>query len=76
MNKDSETPNATQFAKLACDVTDAQKAHEQAAHATQLARHRECNALNALNQAQRAFDQAVGQWKKTAPRDSDWKRPA
>jgi indole-3-glycerol phosphate synthase len=32
------------------------------------------SALNALNEAQKAFDAAVAEIKKAAPRDSDWKR--
>lgn len=33
-----------------------------------------CSALNNLNGAQKAFDAAVAEIKKAAPRDSDWKR--
>lgn len=36
------------------------------------ARRRDCDATNALNAAQKAFDEAVAAIHKQAPRDSNW----
>ena len=44
------------------------KVHDE----SEAARSRETTALNALNAAQRAFDEAVAATKKNAPWNSDW----
>lgn len=64
--------NATNFASLACDIAEATKAYKEAEQTTNRARSHEVNALNVLNAAQKAFDAAVVEWKKAAPRDSGW----
>lgn len=35
----------------------------------------ESAAINAVNEAQKHFDELVALVKKSAPRDTDWKRP-
>lgn len=53
---------ATVFAEKAADLRSAQSAH--------------VTALNALNRAQKAFDSALAEYRKSrAPHDTDWGRP-
>jgi len=40
------------------------------------ARSEETAAINRVNEAQRHFDALVAEVKKTAPSDTDWRRPA
>ncbi len=42
---------------------------------TSHARHNETDARNRVNKEQKAFDELVALVKKTAPRDTEWKRP-
>lgn len=42
---------------------------------TQRAWREETDAINRVNEAQRLFDALVAEVKKSAPRDTDWKRP-
>jgi hypothetical protein len=65
---------ATLFTALVSDLADAAKAREEAERAESLARSVSTDALNRLNAAQRAFDAAVAEMKKKAPRDSNWQR--
>ena len=62
------------LADLACDVAKATTALADAERETSFARSRETSARNDLNAAQRAFDAAVAEVRKAAPRDSDWAR--
>lgn len=39
------------------------------------ARREEVRAINAVNEAQKHFDELVAEVKRTAPRETDWKRP-
>lgn len=41
---------------------------------TRLARLAETQALNALNEAQKAFDTCIAEIRKTSPQASEWKR--
>lgn len=50
----------------------AQELYDDAHNAYEAARSRETNARNELNRAQKAFDEAVADVKKGAPRNSDW----
>lgn len=61
---------------LAKAVREAQEAYDDAEREARRARNKETDALNRLNEAQRAFDSAVDSMRKSAPRASDWKRDA
>ena len=63
---------ANKIAACAAAVLEATKAHADAAQAASHASNRETDALNKLNQAQKAFDQAVADSKASAPHRSDW----
>lgn len=54
------------------ELKDAQAAHAEAVSATGVARRAETNALNRLNQAQKAFDERVLTLRASASADSDW----
>lgn len=56
------------------DIVHAAQAHQSAQQRASIARNEETDALNRLNQAQKAFDAAIAELKKQAPRDSEWKR--
>jgi len=54
------------------------KANDNLRHMQELtnkARREETDALNRVNEAQRLFDALVAELKKSAPRDTDWRRP-
>lgn len=53
----------------------AQEDYEEAKGRAEYARREETNCLNRLNEAQKAFDEAVSALKLDAPYGSDWKRP-
>lgn len=67
----SKKPTIT---RLERELREAADEYARAANATSFAQSRECVALNALNRAQAALDEAVAELKKNAPRDSDWSR--
>lgn len=50
-----------------------QNLYDQADSSYRAASRERTEALNALNAAQKKFDEAVGEVRKKAPRDSDWK---
>lgn len=56
--------------KVAADVFSAR--YESAHLASESARTTETEALNALNRAQKEFDEAVAAIKEAAPTKSDW----
>jgi len=60
------------IAKLKQDLDAAVEAHADAVTAESIARNRETDARNRLNNAQKAFDAAVDEIRKAAPRLSDW----
>lgn len=70
-----KTPSLnTQLANAVAAVASAQ---DHLARMTQLvseARNKETDALNRVNEAQRHFDALVAEVKKSAPRDTDWRR--
>lgn len=47
--------------------------YEEAKQLADVARKRECDALNALNAAQKAFDEVVQHMRDNAPWESDWR---
>lgn len=55
-------------------VVSATEAHQSAQSRASIARNEETDARNRLNEAQKAFDAAVAEMRKQAPRDSEWKR--
>jgi hypothetical protein len=59
---------------LQIDLENAIERHRAAAQRTSFARNEECDALNALNAAQKAFDAGVEAMHKAAHYDSDWGR--
>lgn len=64
----------TQLANAVAAVACAQDELEDAARKTSEARSRETDARNKVNQAQKHFDALVAEVKKSAPRDTDWRR--
>lgn len=56
------------------ELEKATEHYQTALSATSAARSRECSALNALNEAQRAFDKLVEAKKSSALHGSDWHR--
>jgi hypothetical protein len=54
------------------ELRSAREAHNAAHALLNEAQRNETTALNALNSAQRAFDEAVAAIKKDAPWNSDW----
>lgn len=65
----------TQLFNAVAAVAAANDRHARMREMTAQALREETAALNALNEAQARFDGLVAEVKKSAPRDSDWKRP-
>mgnify|MGYP003427843208 CR=1 FL=1 len=71
-----KTPSLnTQLANAVADVAKAQDHLRHMSERVATARHDETDALNRVNEAQRHFDALVAEVKKSAPRDTDWRRP-
>jgi hypothetical protein len=66
----------TQLADAVAAVASAQDYLRRMEQLTASARRDETDARNRVNEAQRHFDALVAEVKKSAPRDTDWKRPA
>lgn len=64
--------NKTSLIEATKRLTDAKADHSERKREEDHARSRCTAALNVLNAAQRAFDQAVADVRKDAPWDSDW----
>jgi hypothetical protein len=64
--------SAEVFARLAAAMSDAANRHNETKNAAIRALSAETSALNDLNTAQKAFDEAVAALKKAAPPGSDW----
>jgi len=72
-----KTPSLnTQLANAVAEVARAQDHLRHMSDRVALARRDETDALNKANEAQRFFDALVAEVKKSAPRDTDWRRPA
>lgn len=69
--RDLASELAAAGAELAGFFAAFQKADTELAHAKNIA----TDALNRVNQAQKKIDAIVAEMKRTAPRDSDWRRP-
>ena len=71
-----KTPSLnTQLANAVAAVASAQDYLNRMAELTGAARRNETNALNKVNEAQRHFDALVAEVKKSAPRETEWRRP-
>lgn len=66
--------NTTDLAALIAELHAASKAHELAQQQTSMAQNSECTALNRVNDLQKQIDAELAKVRKTAPRESDWKR--
>ena len=66
----------TQLANAVVDVAAAQDHLRHMSDRVATARRDETDAMNKVNEAQRHFDALVAEVKKSAPRDTDWRRPA
>ena len=64
----------TQLANAVAAVARAQDALDQAARRASEARNIETDARNEVNKEQKHFDALVAEVKKSAPRDTDWRR--
>lgn len=65
----------TQLANAVAAVASAQDNLLRMRELTNHARSNETDALNKVNEAQRHFDALVALVKKSALRDTDWRRP-
>ena len=74
----SERPESlnTQLANAVAAVASAQDYLARMCELTACARRNETDARDKVNEAQKHFDALVAQVKKSAPRDTDWTRPA
>ena len=71
-----KTPSLnTQLANAVADVAKAQDQLRHMSERVATASRDENDALNRVNEAQRHFDALVAEVKKSAPRDTDWRRP-
>ena len=74
----SEIPNTPsldrQLANAVAAVASAQENLVRMTGRTAAARSEETEAMNRVNEAQRHFDALVALVKKSAPRDTDWRR--
>jgi chemotaxis regulatin CheY-phosphate phosphatase CheZ len=71
-----KTPSLnTQLANAVADIARAQDNLERVAQLASEACKRETEALNEVNKAQKHFDALVAEVKKSAPRDTNWRRP-
>jgi indole-3-glycerol phosphate synthase len=76
MNEITTTPSLnTQLANAVAAVASAQDYYHRMRELADQARRNETAALNKVNEAQRHFDALVAEVKKSAPRDTDWRRP-
>ena len=76
MSNIPNTPSLyTQLANAFAAVASAQDHLRNMSDRVAGARSDECAALNKVNEAQRHFDALVAEVKKSAPRDTDWRRP-
>lgn len=76
MSEIPKTPSLnTQLANAVAAVAAAQDYLERMSTLAASARRDETDALNKVNEAQRHFDALVAEVKKSAPRDTDWRRP-
>lgn len=66
----------TQLANAVAAVAVAQDHLGRMCESTARAQRNETDARNKVNEAQKHFDELVALVKKSAPRDTDWKRPA
>ena len=66
----------TQLANAVAAVASAQDYLLRMRELTEGARRNETDALNKVNEAQRHFDALVETVKKSAPRDTDWRKTA
>lgn len=64
----------TTLAELSVALSAASDWAQECATAEKNARSAATNAINKLNEAQRAFDAHIAKMKSAAPRDSDWGR--
>ena len=73
----SEVPESlnTQLANAVGAVAVAADYLTRMREQTAAAQRSETDALNRVNEAQKHFDELVTLVKKSAPRDTDWKRP-
>ena len=65
----------TQLANAVAAVASAQDYLRLKTELTDAARRNETEARNKVNEAQKHFDDLVAMVKKSAPRDTDWRRP-
>lgn len=71
-----KTPSLnTQLANAVAAVASAQDYLLRMTELTDSARRNETDARNRVNEAQKHFDALVALVKKSAPRDTDWRRP-
>ena len=76
MSDISKSPSLnTQIANAVAAVASAQDYLTRMTDLTRAASHNETDARNKANEAQRHFDALVAQVKKSAPRDTEWRRP-
>lgn len=76
MSEIPKTPSLnTQLANAVAAVASAQDYYRRMHELANQARRDESAALNKVNEAQRHFDALVAEVKKSAPRDTDWRRP-
>lgn len=76
MSEIPKTPSLnTQLANAVAAVASAQDYYHRMHELANQARREETAALNKVNEAQRHFDALVVEVKKSAPRDTDWRRP-
>ncbi len=75
----SDIPNSpslnTQLANAVAAVASAQDYLKRMRELADSARRNETDALNKVNEAQKHFDALVAEVKKSAPKDTDWRRP-
>ena len=77
MSEIPTSPNLnTQLANAVAAVARAQDHLQLMQDQVARARREECAALNKANDAQRHFDALVALVKKSALKDTDWRRPA
>lgn len=67
------TQETRTLGELERELAQAAEKHAQLCKETSMARNRETDALNRLNQIQKAIDARVAELRKGAPRESDWK---
>jgi hypothetical protein len=72
MGEGWEEINKATLQRATQELVEASARYESAHRASELARTTETEALNALNRAQKEFDEAVAVIKNAAPRNSDW----